>query len=136
MPDAAAYDAQLAAAARFRGTWSRLPGIDNETLVLHGTADLIVPPENALRIAAQTNPHARLDWIEARTQPVLRACGGRRTRGRRVPVSGLTPGSASAATAGSGSTDAAGTARASGAPHVRRQTLTALLSGLIIEQAR
>jgi pimeloyl-ACP methyl ester carboxylesterase len=63
MPDAAAYDAQLAAAARFRGTWSRLPGIDNETLVLHGTADLIVPPENALRIAAQL-PHARLDWIE------------------------------------------------------------------------
>ena len=63
IPSASAYDAQLAAAEAYRGAWERLPGIDRETLILHGTADLIVPLENAARIAARI-PGARLEWIE------------------------------------------------------------------------
>lgn len=63
MPDAAAYDAQLAAAESYRGAWERLPDLHAETLIIHGTADLIVPPENAERIAARI-PNGRLVWID------------------------------------------------------------------------
>lgn len=59
---AAAYEAQLAAAARFGGTWQRLPRLAHETLVLHGTNDRMVPPANA-EIIANRVPAAELRWI-------------------------------------------------------------------------
>jgi len=63
MPAAGAYDAQLAAAEAYRGAWDRLPAIRSETLILQGTADLIVPPENAARIAARI-PRTHVEWID------------------------------------------------------------------------
>ena len=38
---------QLVAVGRTRVRWSRLSGVDRPVLILHGDADLIVPPENA-----------------------------------------------------------------------------------------
>lgn len=60
--DASVYDAQLAAAGRFAGTWSRLTGIAADTLVLHGTDDRIVSPANA-EILVERIPSATLRWV-------------------------------------------------------------------------
>ncbi len=60
--DPAVYEAQLAAAERFEGTWQRLPDVACETLVVHGTHDLIAPPANA-EIIARRIAGAELRWI-------------------------------------------------------------------------
>jgi 3-oxoadipate enol-lactonase len=44
-------------------TWKDLVGIQNPTLVLVGSEDVLVPPENS-RILAERIPHARLQVIE------------------------------------------------------------------------
>lgn len=61
--DPAAYDAQLNAAAIYRGTWERLPQIRHETLVIHGTEDQIVPVENSEVITGRI-PQSRLVRLE------------------------------------------------------------------------
>ncbi|MBX3092940.1 MAG: alpha/beta hydrolase [Cryobacterium sp.] len=57
------YDAQLAAAAAYRGSWERLASIECATLVLHGSADALVPVENGRRIADRI-PGARFAVAE------------------------------------------------------------------------
>jgi len=59
----AVYEAQLAAAASYRGTWERLPRLNHGTLFVHGTVDRVVPPANAT-LAADRVRGARVAWIE------------------------------------------------------------------------
>ena len=54
-----AYFAQLAGIRAWGGTLSRLPKVSVPTLVIHGDADSLVPPENG-RIIAHAIPGARL----------------------------------------------------------------------------
>jgi pimeloyl-ACP methyl ester carboxylesterase len=46
-------------AARGRGTWSRLPGLDLPVLVADGTDDVVVPPANSRKLARRI-PGAKL----------------------------------------------------------------------------
>jgi 3-oxoadipate enol-lactonase len=57
-----AWLAQAAAGGAF-DAWDRLPGLAAPTLVLHGTEDLVVDPENA-RLLAERIPRARLEWFQ------------------------------------------------------------------------
>jgi pimeloyl-ACP methyl ester carboxylesterase len=61
---AGVFRAQQAAVAG-HDTWADLPRIAAPTLVLHGTADAVVPPENG-RILAERIPGARLHLLEGR----------------------------------------------------------------------
>lgn len=54
------YAAQLAGAAQWQGSGSRLESITAETLVIHGTADRLVLPSNG-RFLAERIPGAR--WV-------------------------------------------------------------------------
>jgi pimeloyl-ACP methyl ester carboxylesterase len=58
----AAWAAQAAAGAAF-DVWDRLPALAAPTLVVHGTADVVVDPANAELLALRI-PDARLDWFE------------------------------------------------------------------------
>lgn len=59
----AGYLAQLGGAIGHPGTGHRLPGLDVPTLVVHGTADRLVPVENGRFVAAAV-PGARLHLLE------------------------------------------------------------------------
>ena len=50
-------------ASEAHDTWELLPQITAPTLILHGDADRINPPENA-RLLATHIPHAHLHWIK------------------------------------------------------------------------
>lgn len=56
---AAAWLSQAAAGAEF-DAWDRLPGLGAPTLVVHGTADVVVDPKNA-GLLAERIPNARLE---------------------------------------------------------------------------
>jgi 3-oxoadipate enol-lactonase len=58
----AAWMAQAAAGAAF-DAWDRLPEIAAPTLVVHGTADVVVAPANAALLAERI-PSAGLEWFE------------------------------------------------------------------------
>jgi len=60
---AKAYWGQLDAMRRHGGLLDRLRGLDLPTLVLHGTADRLVQPDNA-RLLAEAIPGARLAWLD------------------------------------------------------------------------
>lgn len=60
---AKAYWGQLDAMRRHGGLLERLRGLDVPTLVLHGTADRLVQPDNA-RLVAEAIPGARLEWLD------------------------------------------------------------------------
>lgn len=60
---AKAYWGQLDAMRRHGGLLERLRGLDVPTLVLHGTADRLVQPDNA-RLLADAIPGARLEWLD------------------------------------------------------------------------
>jgi pimeloyl-ACP methyl ester carboxylesterase len=49
-------------ASEAHDTWELLPQISAPTLIVHGDADRINPPENARLLAARI-PHAHLHWI-------------------------------------------------------------------------
>lgn len=53
------YLAQLTAIGSFPGTATRLGQLDRPTLIIHGDADRLVPPENA-QVLARLIPHAKL----------------------------------------------------------------------------
>lgn len=57
------YAAQLGAVGRYRGAGRRLRDWTGPTLIVHGTADQVVPVANAERLAALV-PHAQLRLIE------------------------------------------------------------------------
>jgi 3-oxoadipate enol-lactonase len=59
---ATSYWGQLDAMRQHDGTLSRLPGITAPTMVIHGTADKLTPPDNA-EILAAAIPGARLEWL-------------------------------------------------------------------------
>lgn len=56
------YAGQLAAIST-HSSWDLLSSIEAETLVITGTADRVIPPENS-RLLAERIPHARLHLIE------------------------------------------------------------------------
>ncbi|MDN5761663.1 MAG: long-chain-fatty-acid--CoA ligase [Microlunatus sp.] len=56
------YGMQLAAVARYGGASARLADLDCPVLVLHGTADRLVPPENAA-VLKKAIPHAVVHLI-------------------------------------------------------------------------
>lgn len=58
----AAWAAQAAAGASF-DAWDRLPALTAPTLVLHGTADVVVDPANS-RLLAERITGARLEWFD------------------------------------------------------------------------
>ena len=58
----AAWAAQAAAGAAF-DAWDRVPAVTAPTLVVHGTADLVVDPMNS-QLLAERIPGARLEWFE------------------------------------------------------------------------
>jgi len=60
---AKAYWGQLDAMRRHGGLLERLRGLDVPTLVIHGTADRLVQPDNA-RLLAEAIPGARLAWLD------------------------------------------------------------------------
>ena len=60
---AKAYWGQLDAMRQHGGLLARLRGLDVPTLVLHGTADRLVQPDNA-RLLAEAIPGAQLAWLE------------------------------------------------------------------------
>lgn len=60
---AKAYWGQLDAMRRHGGLLDRLRGLDVPTLVIHGTADRLVQPDNA-RLLAQAIPGAQLVWLD------------------------------------------------------------------------
>jgi len=60
-PPMAAVQAQLMAILS-HNTYDRLPAIPHRTLVLHGTDDVLIPPDNANVLASQLQNH-RLEWI-------------------------------------------------------------------------
>jgi 3-oxoadipate enol-lactonase len=60
---ASAYWGQLDAMRQHEGTLSRLPNVASPTLLIHGTADKLVQPGNAERIAAAI-PSSRIAWLE------------------------------------------------------------------------
>jgi 3-oxoadipate enol-lactonase len=60
---AKAYWGQLDAMRRHGGLIERLRGLDVPTLVLHGTADRLVQPDNA-RLLAEAIPGAKLVWLD------------------------------------------------------------------------
>ena len=60
---AKAYWGQLDAMRRHGGLIERLRGLDKPTLVMHGTADKLVQPENA-RLIADAIPGAELAWLD------------------------------------------------------------------------
>lgn len=56
------YLAQLMAVGRYRGAMGRLGGVDRPVLILHGDADLLVPPANA-QVLARAIPGARVHTL-------------------------------------------------------------------------
>ncbi len=60
-PSMAAVQAQMMAILS-HDTYGRLPEITHRTLVLHGSADVLIPPGNA-NILAERIPNSRLEWI-------------------------------------------------------------------------
>ena len=58
----AAWMAQAAAGAAF-DAWDRLPELAAPTLVVHGTADVVVAPANA-QLLAERIPGADIEWFE------------------------------------------------------------------------
>lgn len=56
------YGMQLAAVVQFSGTRARLAELDCPVLVLHGTADRLVPPENASALQKAV-PHAQVQLL-------------------------------------------------------------------------
>jgi pimeloyl-ACP methyl ester carboxylesterase len=60
---AKAYWGQLDAMRRHEGMLARLRTLDLPTLVLHGTADRLVAPDNAA-LLADAIPGARLEWLD------------------------------------------------------------------------
>jgi pimeloyl-ACP methyl ester carboxylesterase len=60
---AKAYWGQLDAMRQHGGLLARLRGLDVPALVMHGTADRLVQPENA-RLLAEAIPGARLAWLD------------------------------------------------------------------------
>lgn len=58
----AAWMAQAAAGAAF-DAWASLPGLTAPTLVIHGTADVVVAPANA-DLLAERIAGARVEWFE------------------------------------------------------------------------
>jgi 3-oxoadipate enol-lactonase len=60
-PPMAAVQAQLMAILS-HNTYERLPAIAHRTLVLHGTDDVLIPPDNA-NVLAERIPSSRLEWI-------------------------------------------------------------------------
>jgi pimeloyl-ACP methyl ester carboxylesterase len=61
--DAAASRKQAEAIRRWNGTCSRLPDIDKPTLVITGTEDIVILPENA-RVLSELIPGAKLVEME------------------------------------------------------------------------
>jgi 3-oxoadipate enol-lactonase len=61
---AKAYWGQLDAMRGHGGTLLRLPQVSAQTLIIHGTADKLVPPANA-ELLASAIPAATLVWFEA-----------------------------------------------------------------------
>lgn len=59
---ATAWAAQAAAAVGF-DAWERLPSLETPTLVLHGTADVVVDPANAALLAERI-PNSRVELFE------------------------------------------------------------------------
>jgi pimeloyl-ACP methyl ester carboxylesterase len=57
------YGGQLGAVLRYAGTMSRLGSLRVPTLVVHGTVDRLVPPQNA-ELLARAIPGARLVWFD------------------------------------------------------------------------
>jgi pimeloyl-ACP methyl ester carboxylesterase len=57
-----AWAAQAAAGAVF-DAWDRLAALTAPTLVLHGTADVVVDPANS-KLLAERIPGARLEWFD------------------------------------------------------------------------
>ena len=57
------YAAQLAAVYAYGGTYTRLDRLACPTLILHGTADRLVPPANA-QLLADRIAGAKLCWLE------------------------------------------------------------------------
>ena len=57
------YAAQLAAVFAYEGSHSRLSQIEVPVLVIHGTQDRLIPPQNA-QLLADAIPHAQLEWLE------------------------------------------------------------------------
>ncbi|MFN2582317.1 MAG: alpha/beta fold hydrolase [Candidatus Dormibacteria bacterium] len=58
------FSAQLQALRATSDVWERLPAVATPTLVMHGTADVIAPFENAHILAARI-PSARTRWFDA-----------------------------------------------------------------------
>ena len=56
------YRMQLAAVGKYSGVRPRLSELDCPVLILHGTADLIVPPENA-EVLKKAIPHAKVHML-------------------------------------------------------------------------
>jgi 3-oxoadipate enol-lactonase len=64
MPTSAVgYDGQLAGALSYRGSASLLPAVQVPTLIVHGTADRLVPVGNAGVLAAAL-PHAQVELLD------------------------------------------------------------------------
>lgn len=57
------YVAQLSAVMRYSGSYGRLGTITAPTLVIHGTADRLIPPANS-ELLAGAIPDVRLEWLE------------------------------------------------------------------------
>ncbi len=55
------------------GTWERLPAIRSPTLVITGTEDVVIPPENS-RILADRIPGARLEAIPGAGHGLMYQC--------------------------------------------------------------
>lgn len=64
------YANQLKAAVDHPGTWSRLPSIKAPTLVVHGSTDGLIPPDNA-RLLAERIPQARLEIVPGASHLLL-----------------------------------------------------------------
>ena len=57
------FTAQLQALREASGIWEHLRGVHAQVLVMHGTADAVIPFENARLLAARV-PGARTRWFE------------------------------------------------------------------------
>jgi 3-oxoadipate enol-lactonase len=64
------YDNQLRGSIAYAGSHSRLPSLRVPTLVVHGTADRLVPPANA-QVLADAIPNARVAMIEGAGHIIL-----------------------------------------------------------------
>lgn len=57
------YAAQLGAVVGYQGSLARLPELHVPVLVVHGTQDRLIPPQNA-QLLADTIPEAQLEWLD------------------------------------------------------------------------